>query len=485
MKNESISRRSFLKKTAATAAVATVASSPLENALAAQSTALSAAPGNKWPGRVVVNFNKNAVVLNGTSATVQPDAVKKMVDDSIKLLTGESTIGAAWKAIFPSTLTAQSKIAIKVPLGCAAKDVAPHWSSVKAMIDGLLQMDINGSKLQAANITVYDMRCSNNLQSYGYTTANLGNGVKIVFDSEGSGYSDGANGKQYAKSLNGANFLINAFRPGGHGNYVEGFTLGFKNHYGTYPVDHGGNSAKGYLRDINCKGAVFNKNVLSVCVGIFGAKEASGSPGSPAISYYKYVRTLDSSISNANEVYPPCTIIMSTDPVTTEMQCIKMMRLNNNPAKDYSVNGMPQYLKASAGVSGSLTPVYNIGIIDESKMDIRKIINEKNMSTSVKAGKQSMRLSGRTLHVKQMHGANNTLIEYNLPEDITGQDAVIEIYAINGDLVRREVNRIAGVNSQYAWDERDSAGKSVAAGSYIVNLTAGRTRLSSTVSIIR
>jgi hypothetical protein len=481
MSKHSISRRSFLKSTAATAAtaaVATVASAPFKEAFAASSPALNAGPGNKWPGRVVVNFNKDAV--KGT--TIQPDTVVKMVDDSIKLLTGEKTIGAAWKSIFPTTLSAQSKIAIKVPLGCAAQNVAPHWSSVKAIIDGLLQMDIGGAKLAASNITVYDMRCQNKFTSFGYTTNNLGAGVNIVFDSEGSGYTDGAKNEQYAKTLHNADFLINVFRAGGHATYVEGLTLGFKNHYGTYPIDHGPSTAKTYLRDINCTGVVFKKNVLSVCVGIFGAKEGSGSPGSAAISYTNYVKTLDSSIGDT--AYPPCTIIMSTDPVTSEMQTIKMMRLNNNPAKDYNVNGMPEYLKGAAGISGGVTPLSNIGIIDETKMDIKKIINGQVVSTGITNVNDSFSFSNNTLHVKPLHNVQSTYIEFNLSEQI-GKNASIEIYSINGMLLYKTLTGISGVNSHFSWDEKDSSGRHVGNGTYLITVTSGSATLSSKLSIVR
>jgi hypothetical protein len=67
---------------------------------------------------------------------------------------------------------------------------------------------------------------------------------------------------------------------------------------------------------------------------------------------------------------------MSTDPVTAEMQTIKMMRLNKKPAGGYGVNDMPKYLRASAGVTGALPDTsLNFGVIDETKMDIRRIIN--------------------------------------------------------------------------------------------------------------
>jgi hypothetical protein len=369
-----ISRRSFLKDSAAATAALTAPAGIAQTMLCSYASAkeLAAGPGNKWPGRVVINFNKNAVVMNGANATAVPSVIREMVNASILRLAGKTTIGAAWKAVFPASLTAASTIAIKVPLGCAISTIAPHWSSVKAITDGLQQMDFSGTKFPAGNITIYDMRCSNNLTDYGYTAENFP-GVKLVYDTMGTGYTDGARNGQYAKSLR-SDFLINVFRPGGHGEAYKGFTLGFKNHYGTYEVDHDPNTAPAFLRDINGTGAVFNKNVLSVCVGIFGAQEASGSPRSASIPYFYYAISMDKTITNT--YVPPTTIIMSTDPVTAEMQTIKMMRLNKKPAGGYGVKDMPSYLRASAGVTGALSDAtLNFGVIDEAKMEIRRIIN--------------------------------------------------------------------------------------------------------------
>jgi hypothetical protein len=179
------------------------------------STELKPVPESNGP-RVVINFNKNAVTWDGDLATAVPEMIKTMIDESITFLAEKENVGEAWKAVFPDTLTAQSKIAIKVPLGCAIEKIAPHWSAAKAIIDGLRAMDFNGTKFPIENIIVYDMNCQNKLKTFGYTTENLGN-VKIVYDNKGSGYSDGAKSGgrtlQYAKSLNEADFLINLFRP--------------------------------------------------------------------------------------------------------------------------------------------------------------------------------------------------------------------------------------------------------------------------------
>ncbi len=473
-----ITRRSFLKTSAASAA-ASLAAGPVSQVMGQGST-LKPGPGNKWPGRVVINYNKNVVTTSaGGNPTVDPAAAKKMIDDSVLLLTGKTDLAEAWKAVFPSTLSASSTIAIKVPLGCANQTMAPHWTTVKAIVDGITAMDFGGSKLPAGNITIYDMRCSDNLSRYGYTSTNFP-GVKLVRDSNTSGQSDGARNKQYAKALQ-SDFLINVFRPGGHSGYVEGFTLGFKNHYGTYDVDHNSGTAPGYLRDINCTGVVYKKNVLSVCIGIFGAKEASGSPGSDAVSYTTYVKTIDPSASGS---LPAATIIMSTDPVTAEMQTIKMMRLNNG--KPYGPTDMPKYLKASGGVAGSLSDtVINAGVIDEDEMEILRIVNEKVITTAAGSlhphGAKKFSQSG--IRVAHLAGQGTAFIEFSLPAASKGKNAVIDIFDMKGTLVHSLKRQVAGTVNQVAWNEKTTKGRRVPSGVYMIRVTAGSVQVSDKLTV--
>lgn len=479
-----LSRRSFLKKSVVSAAAAGAVSTSFNEVFAASGTEVTPGPGNKWPGRVAVNFNKEAVTFNGALPVAQPEVIGKMVDDSVKLLTGESDIGAAWKAVFPSTLTEKSKIAIKVPLGFVVANMAPHWASVKAITAGLQMMDFSGTKFPAENISIYDMHGSNMFgkANVGYTTDNFGTKIKMVRDSVGSGATDGPNKLQYAKTLANADFLINVFRAGGHSDWGEGFTLGFKNHYGTFPSPSSFHDKPvENLRDLNCTGVVLKKNVLSVCSGIFGAKEKSGVPTSPAIGYLKYAKTVDSTISA--DGFPSCTIIMSTDPVSAEMQAIKMMRLNNGGA--YGVNDMPKYLKASAGVSGAANPLYNIGIIDESKMDIRKIVNGEILKTGVENRQRIGNFSGNYLHAKQLKGSKTSFIEFNLSHEHVGKKASIEIYSTDGVLIYESALVITGFNGSFSWNETDTRGKRVGGGVYLIRVKAGSTRLSSRISIAR
>jgi hypothetical protein len=469
-----VSRRSFLKTSAATAAVS-LAGGAVSQVLGNSSSAtVQAGPGNKWPGRVVINFNRSAITL---PSTVDTAAVKKMIDDSVLLLAGKEAIGEAWKAIFPATLSATSKIAIKVPLGCANQTMAPHWSSVKAIIDGITQMDFAGTKFPAANITIYEMQCSDNFSRYGYTATNLP-GVKILRDSNSSGATDGAKNLQYAKSLQSADFLINVFRPGGHSSDYGGFTLGFKNHFGTYAPHHGSTPGE-YLRDTNCTGAVFNKNVLSVCVGLFGAKEI-GSPGDSAISYLTYAKTMDPTIT---EAVPPTTIIMSTDPITAEMQAIKMMRVNNG--KKYTPADLPTYLKASGGVSGALSDkTYNIGVISEENMDIRRIVNGKVITTAANRKSSFTPAGVDRIRVAHIPSSRTAFVEFGLPHSAVGTPVNIEFYTLKGDLVHSAQWSIPGIVSHYSWNERDTHGTAVPSGMYLVRVAANNVTLNAKLRII-
>jgi hypothetical protein len=476
-----VSRRSFLKSSAAAGAAVAASGGLVQNVLAS-APAMTPGPGNKWPGRVAINFNKNAVTRSGTNATAVPATIAKMVDDTIKLLTGEATVGGAWKTIFPSSLTAQSKIAIKVNTLNPGLP-APHWSSVKAITDGLQKMDLGGTPFPAANITIYEA-VGNHLSDAGtgYNSTNFGSTIKIANDTSNlvAGGDGALNNRTYAKTLRDANFLINVFSPRGHMTIICGstFTLGFKSHFGTYSTPSGlhGNGetsvAATNIRDINCTGPVLNKTVLSVCSGIFGMNEGNG-PSGVADDYTNYAKTIDSSATLC-----PTTIMMSTDPVSIEMQAVKMMRLNKSPAGEYGIANMPTYLRASGGVTVSdlAGTTYNIGQIDESKMEVRRIINDIVMvENHPDLGGAA---AGANIIASPIKGHRGTFIEFRLPHDLAGHDAQIDLYDIKGALVRRHSQKVLGALNHFSWNNNDASGKQVSLGTYVVRLTSGRIHLS-------
>jgi hypothetical protein len=497
-KNMCPGRRDFLKMSIAGTAGIALASGGVHKVFAASSrTAAGTAPLNKWRGRVVINFNKSAPSGNVAPNATQITLIKTMVDDSIKLLTGLTDIGAAWKSVFPASLSLTSKIAIKVPPGVNSSLTTTHWASVQAITEGLEKMDFGGTKFPAANITIYDGgdgAAHDNLNACGFNSTNFPGLGGFIFESMGTNYTDGAEDnattpvkQQYSTVLHDANFLINVFSPRGHGAYAENFTLGFKNHYGTYNcVYHDSPNTSQFLRNICCTGPVYNRTVLLMCSGIYGQYESNGPTGTPQ-NYNRYSKYMDTTSTNTN----PTTIIMGTDPVSVEMQTIKMMRIQGQGL--YAVADMPNYLKASGGVvvSGTNWPpnpslpnaMDNIGEINETNMTVRYVINGV-VAVKERPSAQAIN-SGAFVSATQIKGHNSTFIEFALPESHTGKIASVEIYNLKGTLVTKLSHRVGGVLNHLSWNETNASGSHVGIGAYVVRLVSEGVDVSSKFSIAR
>jgi hypothetical protein len=174
--------------------------------------------------------------------------------------------------------------------------------------------------------------------------------------------------------------------------------------------------------------------------------------------------------------------MMSTDPVSIETQTIKMMRLNASPAGKYGVADMPPYLRASGGVTGVLSgTTYNIGQIDETKMEIKRLIND---SVIIEKAQPAILGSNAHLSAIPIKGRNGTFIEFKLPKVHIGNEAVIEIYDFKGAVVRKLSQKVLGVLNHLSWDNRDASGAPIGAGPYIVRLIAGSVRLSAAITVM-
>jgi hypothetical protein len=471
----SISRRSFLKSSAAIAAT-TMAGGAAKKVLAETASAPSA-PGNKWPGRVAINFNKSAVTGTASSPKVDDTVVAKMVDDTIMLLTGEKTVGAAWKAIFPASLKATSKIAIKTNFYNNTL-VCPHWSSLLAIAKGLNQMDIDGAKLPLANIFIFEANTSNSLESAGYTKDRFGD-INLVKDSQQT-YSDAAKGEtKYCTSLNKADFMINVFGCRGHLAYAENVTLGGKSHYGTYPP--GTHTAPDFsvrIANLMSTGAVFNKLVLSVSSAMFANNEGDQYQSGPT-DFSAYAKKIDSTAST----FGACTIIMSTDAVSADMQAIKVLRMNKGN-KTTGVSDMPKYLQACSGKSGVLSVNYNIGVLDETKMDVKKMINGQVVGgVPVKQNNNHVTVEEYAMNVSPLNKQGSVYVEYSVPSSRIGGRATLSMYDMRGNLVFANEQPITGVRNHFSWDRKTAQGRMLGAGKYVCRLTIGRINRSATFSV--
>jgi hypothetical protein len=476
-KSETTGRREFLKITAAGAAGIALTSGIGAKVFSKPLSTIGRSPLNKWPGRVAINFNKGAV--SGSSAV--PDVVKRMVDDSMLLLTGETDLGAAWKSIFPpDKLSASTKIAIKVNTLNSGKP-APHWSSVRAITDGLQKMNFDGALFPATNITIYDMNngVATNLATAGYKTDNFPDGTTIVTDTAIDGGDGALNNRKYAQTLKNADFMINVFGARGHNIPPAGsqFSLGFKSHYGTY-FDANGMHADiaNNLRAINAIGPVYNKQVLNACIGIFGTDEGQG-PEKPATLFTKYAQKIDS----ASTTQCPTTIILSTDPISAEMQAIKILRMNKDGGA-YTVSDMPPYLQSCAGIeTAGFSPTYDLGVIDEAQMTIRRMVNGVGVLSPAML---SAKRAGALVSAHQIKG-HSTFIDFALSKEHFGKEALLEIFDAKGSLARAFSQKVLGVRNHLSWDEKDSRGNVVANGMYVIRLASGSVRESSQFSIVR
>jgi hypothetical protein len=465
----SISRRTILKSSAAVTAL-TMVGGVAQKALAS-SPALTPGPGNKWPGRVVVNFNKGAVTGTATSLKIEDTVPPDMVKESILALAQKADAGEAWKAIFPDTLKVTSKIAIKTNF-YTTNLCCVHWSVIRAITDGLQLMVFGDTKFPAANITVYESNTSNSFDSAGYTAARFP-GITLVKDSQ-QAYSDAATGEsKYCTSLKNADFLINVFGIRGHQDYCEGVTLGFKSHWGTYPADINKHTAGTFsirCAHMMCSGAVSKKLVLSVAAGLVSNNmSVNHSPTDGPDDYSTYAKKMDPTATTLGA----CTIIMSTDPISADMQAIKVMKLNAN--KTYNVSDMPKYLRACAGDSSALSgTVYNIGVIDEKKMDILLFKNGENVTpVAIRENLARAAAPDCSLRVSPLQEQGNVLIEYEVPSSLQGKRSMLSVFDMRGKRVFSTEQPISGVHNQFSWDGKTVTGKTPGRGKYVCTLNVG------------
>ena len=166
----------------------------------------------------------------------------------------------------------------------------------------------------------------------------------------------------------------------------------------------------------------------------------------------------------------PTTFILGTDPIAVEMQTIKMMRINKS--RDYSVDAMPTYLQAAAGIKGKLDGnTYNIGIIDESAMDIRRVINDVVATTHRLTPRQSA--ASLSLSVHSPAGAGVTFFEATIPYR-TNSTATIEIVSPSGVKVKKITVPIKGFRNQCSWNQTAESNRRCAKSTYVARLTFGK-----------
>jgi hypothetical protein len=514
-RNQSLSRRAFLQASGAASAAATFA--PALTGLAATGAQaadipLSPGPCNKWPGRVVLNYNTalqnyTGVSLNPWSTATDADKalLKKMVDDS-------ATAAEAWRAIFPDTVNANSKIAIKIQVNDPLV--------IKAVVDGLISMNVgtiaspahissgNITLWQSVSLTEYTPTANdiaggvNNFNNMGFTAANFP-GVNLIGHMTNAhahtGADAGALNGAYADPLYECDFLINATNMRPHFQAAHCVTMGFKNHYGTYhpygttytPAIAGGNAhdwtgGPQFLRDINCTGPVYKKTVLMLFTAFFN--DYGFGP------WYNYAKQMDPSVetadTNAQKKINANSIFLSTDPVAAESYAFILMGRNGIwPSGAYGTQqGLAGYVVISSGTPGGDGIGYNIGISDEAKMTQGEIINNVitkpiDHGTGISGDKVIATLPELRLFPNPAN--SYCYIDFLSPKGLTGKSALVEIYDMLGRVAWSRKCPLQGVGNRVIWKGTDNRGRAVSNGRYLVNVTMGAKVLKQVFSLAR
>jgi uncharacterized protein (DUF362 family) len=398
---------------------------------------------------------------SGTS--IVPDVVETMMDSGIVELTGEATVGGAWKSLFPG-ITPTSRIGIKV--NCINRYLSSHPEVVETIVEGLAQMEVGKANFPRNNIIVWD-RTNSELYRAGYshyTGSDPDTCRCFATDEQGYGYDDGTN-----LNINGrtcypsriltqhCDYLINVSVLKNH--TMAGATGALKNHFGSiYPPEslHGsyGQYCDPYIPALNQQ--LFEqlnvRQVVNICDAVFGIY-TGGPMGSPQFAYNG--------------------LLFSTDPVALDYQALQILIDHGCGTATMATH-----------IDTAAWPPYELGTNDPGQMDVRYI-------------------SDPSTGIPQRNGAPARPAEYRLelaypnpfnartviPYHIGGQGSVttrLEVFNVRGQRVRtlfggrKDPGRYRAV-----WDGRDDRGAAVSSGIYVCRLTAAGHAHSIKLSLVR
>jgi len=240
-----VSRRSFLQKSAMGAASVTLGASGMGVLQAATTKKLAWSDGMQINPeinntRIICCHDENMVESDGAGAAsftkkngfVNADTVHNNMDQMAMQLAEKEDAASAWQTIFmkPSGKEWDAvKVAIKV--NCIYSNMMPQVAIVGKVCEVLIERGVS-----ASNITIYDA-CHNAYGNGKYNTF-IGNGIPdgvVVSDvtNQGEKVDVGSGQQTCAVVVLEADILVNCAINKGHGQDKGGFTLTMKNHTGT------------------------------------------------------------------------------------------------------------------------------------------------------------------------------------------------------------------------------------------------------------
>jgi uncharacterized protein (DUF362 family) len=306
----------------------------------------------------VVHVTDSAATSGFT--TINSSVVQTMVDAGVKQLTGQSSVGGAWKSLFPG-ITSSSIIGIKI--NCIyATGLSSHAEVVNAIVNGLHAMDVDGSPFPLNNVIVWD-RTDGEMTTAGYTINTSASGVRYLgTNHSGVGYDSGATAIvdgytiRFSKILSTfCDYVINV--PVVKNHDTSGVTFSMKNYYGAIDSPgslHNGNCNPA-IAELNNVPLVTSKTKIVVCDALYGLYRGGPTSG---WTYYAFT---------------PNAIYLSTDRVAVDYELLQLIN------QERTAHGLSSFTSTAAYIQTAND--LGIGTNDPSKITVIDIINPSSTPT--------------------------------------------------------------------------------------------------------
>jgi uncharacterized protein (DUF362 family) len=427
----SISRRSFIKSTVAGAA-----------ALSLAPRLLRAQQRTRWgivdePSDVVLVHDSHA----SQGATINTSVTRIMIDEGIKALTGENTVGEAWMSLLPD-ISPEHVIGIKV--NAISSQLPSHPDVVFPLVDSLQQMMFGGEPFPENNIIIWD-RTNWELTNCGYTINTGTTGVRC-FGTQSSGVGYGSTtyyvhgvAQHFSRILEEyIHHNINVGVLKNHG--TAGVALSLKNHYGSasnlnYTMHN--NHCDPYIPALNAviRDEFEGRDRVKIIDAVFGAHY--GGPGGPPTF-----------VENG--------LVMSVDPVAVDTVAMGILEDHGCPTM-----GQAHYVATAAD------PPYSLGNNDPELINLIEI-EEPSSGVGPSEGRTVPAVA--ELHPNYPNPFNpRTTIPFRLdrPAEIR-----LEIFSVSGQRVKVLEAGQKGVGLyRVVWDGTNQAGDAVGSGMYFIRLS--------------
>jgi hypothetical protein len=460
----STDRRSFIKSTVAGAAGLSLAG-PVSSSLA------SAPQGLIWTDKMPINpdisnmrvvcMHDPAMCKDTTSNTfasvnqaVDEKKVSANLDEMAMQLTKKTNAADAWKTIFRSGKPwADTKVMIKV--NAVEKKMLARVAVIKKIADVLI-----GYGVQPKNIVLFDGQGSAWAEYTNFISLTDTTKIRAVLSNKYDSMGGSANvtipdvpaGVGPADLVNGiTDIIVNIAVNKGHDSptfHVGMTTLCLKNHYGTFL-----RKAAGMADHLHSTAGLINSNKIASIVG--------GTPVRQQLCIIDSLWAMKGGPSGS-PTHKPDSLVMGTFAGAVDYYCAKKIR--------EAVMGVTNH---EAAVIDKFLTGFGYKTTDPEYVEITP--------TSVIAGKVNQ--PAETIDFTHAHSSmHRSTIRFSLPAG-TRQPLHTRILDMRGGLVR-EIVSPAGTN-MVVWDGRAANGGIAGAGNYIVDISAGLSRATEQMTLIR